>query len=684
MQTQLAPIAPDLAAFLIHERDALALAWAKLACQTRESHYRDTPLDRVQIWMARRLDAISLALTTGSFDVLDTRLTRIALLQLQRGFTIDEVIDGLLLAKEAVLPFIWDHAGGDAALVRRWTAQLDACLRHTVSRFGAQYAVVGMQQLRAQEQRTALMLEAAQTASSSLEIDQVLARIATSMAAAVGARDCGIYLLDTARNALVLRATTGSAADAPTSDHFPLDPAADPLLRAVLARRAPVVFPDDTDGTHDRAAHALAFDQSALLALPIIAPGNRLLGVAIVIGADVEHRFTGAQVALAWGIAHAVALAVDNAQLYTDLRRQLAESEGLQRITTALLRKLSLADVLEIVCSEALRLTGARGSSVVLLEDDDWLHLARSAGELTPAVDRLPVDGSLSGLAVRKRTPLLTNDPAHDRRLYHAWGEPTALLAAPLMVAGTVIGALDLMNKPGGFAAEDLRIVAILADQAAAAIQNARLHEQIEQLAAVAERQRLAHDLHDSVAQSLYSLTLYTEAAAGALGDGALETARAHLGEIQRIAQDALREMRLLIFNLHPPLLEREGLVAALQARLDAVEARAALRTELRFEGDEQLPLPVKEALYHIAQEALNNVLKHARAQHVVVQLTFGDTTTHLEIADDGRGFDVAAAVGGGGLGLRGMEERVQQLGGQLTIRSAPGAGTCITVEVAR
>jgi signal transduction histidine kinase len=142
--------------------------------------------------------------------------------------------------------------------------------------------------------------------------------------------------------------------------------------------------------------------------------------------------------------------------------------------------------------------------------------------------------------------------------------------------------------------------------------------------------------------------------------------------------------MRLLIFNLRPPVLEREGLVGALQARLDAVEARAALQTALRFEGDEQLPLPLKEALYHIAQEALNNVLKHAQAQHVTVRLTFGETTTHLEICDDGRGFDVNAAAHTGGLGLCGMHERVQQLGGQLTIRSAPGAGTCITVEVAR
>src|SRR5205085_1945370 len=133
---------------------------------------------------------------------------------------------------------------------------------------------------------------------------------------------------------------------------------------------------------------------------------------------------------------------------------QLAQSESLQWVTAALLRKLSLADVLEIVCSEALSLTGALASSVVLLEDDGWLHVARSAGALTLAFERLPVDGSFTGLAVRQRAPLLTNDPAQDLSLDRSWGEPTALLAAPLVVADAVIGAIDLVNKPGGFTAD--------------------------------------------------------------------------------------------------------------------------------------------------------------------------------------------------------------------------------------
>jgi len=146
--------------------------------------------------------------------------------------------------------------------------------------------------------------------------------------------------------------------------------------------------------------------------------------------------------------------------------------------------------------------------------------------------------------------------------------------------------------------------------------------------------------------------------------------------------RDALHEMRLLIFNLHPPVLEQEGLVAALQARLDSVEARAAIRTELTFDGEEQLPFPAKEALYFVAQEALNNTLRHAEARHVTVRLAFGDAATRMEIADDGRGFDVDTTAHNRGLGLHGMQERIEQLGGKLAIRSAPGTGTRITVEI--
>jgi signal transduction histidine kinase len=214
------------------------------------------------------------------------------------------------------------------------------------------------------------------------------------------------------------------------------------------------------------------------------------------------------------------------------------------------------------------------------------------------------------------------------------------------------------------------------------AIENARLVAAAQDKAIWEERQRLARDLHDSVTQALYGVTLHAEAATRLLAAGDLATVAEYLHELQETAQEALDEMRLLIFELRPPILEQAGLVAALQARLGAVEGRANLETQLIADGVNQLPAIVEQALYRIAQEALNNALKHAHAQRITVALRRTEASAILEVIDDGIGFDPASASDTGGLGVRGMTERVAQLGGVFKVQSAPGAGTQVRVEV--
>jgi signal transduction histidine kinase len=198
------------------------------------------------------------------------------------------------------------------------------------------------------------------------------------------------------------------------------------------------------------------------------------------------------------------------------------------------------------------------------------------------------------------------------------------------------------------------------------------------------ERERLARELHDSVTQSLYSVNLYANAAVLALTAGKEETAAGYLRELQETAQEGMRDMRLLIFQLHPPELETEGLTAVLQARLAAVEARAGLQTEFRVEGERRLPIAVESELYWIAQEALNNVVKHAQARHVSVRLHYTATSICLEVQDDGIGFDpeVIPPSGHGGVGLRSITERTVRLGGSLACESRPASGTRVKVEV--
>jgi signal transduction histidine kinase len=233
-----------------------------------------------------------------------------------------------------------------------------------------------------------------------------------------------------------------------------------------------------------------------------------------------------------------------------------------------------------------------------------------------------------------------------------------------------------------GFCRDDLRVIRLFADQAALAIEHAQLHERQEHMAVLEERQRLARELHDSVTQSLYGATMYTEAAARLLKAGDIARAAETLGEARETALEALREMRLLIFELRPSSLEEEGLIAALQARISAVETRVGVRTE--FEADEigRLPARVEVGLYRIAQEALNNALQHSMAGRITVRMRSEADCVILEVSDDGRGFDRASRTGRGGLGLQGMKERAEEMGGVLCVRSRPGEGTAVKVEV--
>jgi signal transduction histidine kinase/ligand-binding sensor domain-containing protein len=207
-----------------------------------------------------------------------------------------------------------------------------------------------------------------------------------------------------------------------------------------------------------------------------------------------------------------------------------------------------------------------------------------------------------------------------------------------------------------------------------------RQHER--EKATIEERNRLARELHDSVTQSLYGVTLYADAATRLLDTGQMPLAVANLNKLRDTAKGALEEMRLLIFELRPPVLEQEGLAAALEARLEAVEERVGLKTQLELEGEGELSQDIQEGLYRIALEALNNVLKHAQASCVTVSLIQQPQLTELIIVDDGVGFDLTTALKSGGLGLQGMKERAEQIGGKLTVKSQLGMGTTVQVEV--
>jgi len=264
-------------------------------------------------------------------------------------------------------------------------------------------------------------------------------------------------------------------------------------------------------------------------------------------------------------------------------------------------------------------------------------------------------------------------------------------LAVPLKVAGKVIGVLDAQSdRLNAFDESDLTVMQSLASQAAISIENARLYAEAQQIAAAQERSRLARDLHDAVTQTLFSASLIAEALPGLWESNPAE-GRELLGELRQLTRGALAEMRTLLLELRPAALVEANLGDLLRQLAQSVSGRSGIPVTVTLEGCPIPELPEKThvALYRIAQEALNNVVKHARARRVEVRLQcLQDTASEpaairrvvLTVSDDGRGFD-PSTVSADHLGLSIIRERSRAIAATLRIASQPGHGT--TVEIA-
>jgi signal transduction histidine kinase len=253
-------------------------------------------------------------------------------------------------------------------------------------------------------------------------------------------------------------------------------------------------------------------------------------------------------------------------------------------------------------------------------------------------------------------------------------------VAVPIRTKSRVLGVLDIRgDADGGLDESDIFTLQTLADQVAVAIENARLYEAGQQLAVSEERNRLARDLHDSVTQELFSMTMMASALP-TLIERKPEAARERAMRLQELARGALAEMRALLFALRPAALADEGLIAAVTKHAAGFESREGIRVQVDVQGEGRPPQPVEEAFYRVTQEALNNVAKHAQAQNVWLTLVLAPDHSALTIRDDGAGFDASAPADPATLGMRTMRERIAALGGAITVTSARGGGTTVHV----
>ncbi len=369
----------------------------------------------------------------------------------------------------------------------------------------------------------------------------------------------------------------------------------------------------------------------------------------------------------------------------------------LSRIAANLAFDVPAEDTLDSLAESAVKASTAVACGVVLVDrKDETLHLFGSYGLPEGYTQGLQASYRLGApspslKAFRTQEPVLLRDlrrflledqryaPIHRFVREVPWDITYSL---PLLSRYRTVGAIFFCYLPAEEPGEDEQVfLKAVADQTAVALENARLFSEARGKAALEERQRLARELHDSVSQALYGIALGARTARK-LVDQNPQLVADPLEYVLSLADAGLAEMRALIFELRPESLESEGLVAALEKQAAALRARHEIEVEVALCEEPEASLEVKEAIYRIAQEALHNTVRHARANNVTIKMVCeGGRILKLEVSDDGVGFETGGEFPGH-LGLRSMRERAQRLGGTLTVESDPGKGTTVRAHV--
>lgn len=552
--------------------------------------------------------------------------------------------------------------------------------------------------------------EIARLIALTTSLDATLAAITKRAAHQLGARAAAIFLPNTLGQlelmgqyglpenyAAMINAYIRFAVSAPDEAQPPTTLAfrdGIPVHRNVIG-----IPPEAPEGAHAARTAAIANGWAGIVAVPLVAKGTTI-GTLTCYFARPEPP-TDEMLCLMTTIADHAAIAVQNSSLYGETERQLAEMTALHRTAALLNSSLDRAAVLNMIVEQAALVTGARVCGLLELTSTGDATIPRAIYGL----DRFPFkDVSIlrhgpALYAIQQREPLIIRNreeaatmpwwqqefAEHVKHGPFEEFDARAFIAVPFGYQGTYNAVLMLVyDRPINPSASELQLISTFADHAAVAMHNALLYEQAQQAAALEERHRLARDLHDSVTQSLFSMSLLAQVLP-ALWATQPEEATRSLSELRRLSKEALAEMRALLFQLRPVALEEEGLVEALRRHIESLQRRDG--PALAFAavgGDERMPLPVEEALFRVANEAVGNALKHAHARNIGVTLETRDGVATLTVRDDGRGFDPAAhQAQPGHLGLPGMRERAAHIGATLTIESLPGAGTTVAVRMA-
>ena len=377
------------------------------------------------------------------------------------------------------------------------------------------------------------------------------------------------------------------------------------------------------------------------------------------------------------------------------LHQRVEELAVLSRITQTLVNVTDLPLALEQVCEAVAHQFDAQYTYVILpsTEEPELQVLVGFESESGPT-GAMPLSVSLNetphfNQVLSQAETLRISDVqalpiAAPLREFVARQQIQNTMLVPLVVRGTAIGLLAIATDRTAhvFTSDQILLAETIAGDVASAVENARLFEQAQAAAVTEERSRLARELHDSVTQTLYSVSIVVEALPRVL-ERNVEDAKRNARHMRQVVLGALAEMRTLLFELRPDALEGASLDVLLEQLGDALHGRSRVPVEVSIEGKSELPPEVKIGLYRIAQEAFNNIARHAGATKVTARLQHLPDRVLLTIRDDGRGFG-PDSVPAERMGLRFMRERAEGMGAELVVESEPGRGTTVAVVLRR
>jgi signal transduction histidine kinase len=527
------------------------------------------------------------------------------------------------------------------------------------------------------------LLEAGLVLAADLSLPATLQRIVELAAGLTGARYGALGVLG--RDGVITDfITTGVTAEERAAiGHIPLGRG---ILGVLIDDARPLRLHDIADDPRSVGLPPNHPPMRTFLGVPVKA-GGRVYGNLYLSekrdGADFDADDERALILLA---AQAGA-AIEAANLYEQATDRAQRLEAIRAISTAILAGTDTGELLELIVRHARALAGTDLATLALPVDDDRLAVEAADGL---GADRLrgtvfAAEGSVTGDVIRTGKAVVLADASADPRLAQpivAAGAGPALLV-PLAVRGRTLGTLTVANRTGGalLRETETQLVETFAEQAAVALEYGRLQGELQRLAVLEDRERIAKELHDGAIQALFAVGMGLQGSALLAGDPEL---RSRLQDAVEELDRVIRDLRNYIFGLRPGILADRQLDQALQGLAEEFQQRSGVLAIAEVDPAVAAELTGRAAdVVQLAREALSNVSRHAEAATCRVSLYREGDRGVLEVDDDGRGFDPAKATGTGH-GLRNLRERAEGLGGRAEIHSAPGEGTRVRVTIPR